>query len=111
MRFLLDENVSWRLTKLLAPDFGDVIHVNQTRPGESSEDYAIWDFALKDSRCIITNDEDFHSLSAVRGYPPKVILLRMGNQSTRNLAAVLLAKREEIALFLENEDYGVIEIL
>ena len=111
MRFLLDDNISWRLTRLLPPHFGDVIHVNQTRLGESSEDYAIWDFALKDSRCIITNDDDFHALSAVRGCPPKVILLRMGNQSTRNLAQVLLSKQEDIELFVGNDDYGVLEIL
>ena len=110
MRFLLDEIISWRLTKLLAPDFGDVTHINQTKLGEASDDYAIWDFALKDNRCIITNDDYFHSLFAVRGYPPKVILLRMGNQSTKNFAAVLLAKREEITLFMDNKDYGVLEI-
>jgi hypothetical protein len=34
----------------------------------------------------------------------------MGNQSTKNFAAVLLAKREEIALFMDNEDYGVLEM-
>lgn len=110
MRFLLDENISWRLTRLLTTDFGDVLHVNQTALGESSEDGSIWQFALSDNRCIITNDEDFHALSAVRGYPPKIILLRMGNQSTANLAKVLLSKQEEIALFLGNQDYGVLEI-
>ena len=38
MRFLLDEIISWRLTKLLAPDFGDVTHINQTKLGEASDD-------------------------------------------------------------------------
>lgn len=111
MRFLLDENVSWRLAKLLSPDFGDVLHVNQTPLGESSEDRAVWHFALKENRCIITNDDDFHALSAYHGYPPKVILLKMGNQSTRFVARMLSSKREEVVRFLENGDYGVLEML
>jgi predicted nuclease of predicted toxin-antitoxin system len=111
MRFLLDENVSWRLAKLLSPDFGDVLHVNQTPLGESSEDRDIRHFALKENRCIITNDDDFHTLSAYYGYPPKVILLKMGNQSTLFIAKILLSKTEDISRFLDNEDYGVLEIL
>ncbi len=110
MRFLLDENVSWRLAKLLSPDFGDVLHVNQTLLGESSEDREIWSLALKENRCIITNDDDFHALSAYLSYPPKVILLKMGNQSTRFIAQVLTEKRDEVIRFMDNADYGVLEI-
>ncbi len=110
MRFLLDENVSWRLAKLLSTDFGDVLHVNQTPLGESSEDRQIWNLALNEGRCIITNDDDFHALSTYLGYPPKVILLKMGNQSTRYIAQVLTSNRDEVVRFLDSADYGVLEI-
>lgn len=111
IRLLLDENTSWRLSRLLDTAFDDVVHVSSTELGESSADTAIWEYARKHGQCIVTNDDDFHMLSAVRGFPPKVILLRMGNQSTRYVADVLLNSRAQIEQFLASEEYGVLEIL
>lgn len=111
MRLLLDENISWRLTRLLSDEFGDVQHVTDTELGTSSTDEMIWDYALQNGQCIVTNDDDFHSLSGLKGFPPKVILLRMGNQSTRYLAEVLRGHKEDIRQFIDSEEHGVLEIL
>jgi len=111
IRLLLDENTSWRLARLLVPAFNEVVHVTSTALGESSPDTAIWEYARKHGQCIVTNDDDFHTLSAVRGFPPKVILLRMGNQSTWHVAEVLVKSKAQIELFLANDEYGVLEIL
>lgn len=111
MTLLLDENISWRLCKLIGDRFPGVIHVSNTPLGDTSPDTLIWEFALKHGHCIVTNDDDFHSLASVKGFPPKVILLRMGNQSTRNLAEVMLKHFEHIDQFMDSDEHGVLEIL
>lgn len=78
MRFLLDENLSWRLKKVLGEELGDVLHITDLVPIPNN-DLEIWWLALKENRVIITNDEDFQAISVLKGQPPKVILLRTGN--------------------------------
>lgn len=77
---------------------------------EFSTDTAIWSFALENQYTIVTNDEDFYILSLGKGFPPKIILLRTGNQSTKYMAAVLLKHKSEIEKFIPSKEYGVLEI-
>jgi predicted nuclease of predicted toxin-antitoxin system len=44
---------------------------------------------------IVTKDSDFNELSVVFGFPPKVIWLRRGNCTTRDIEAL---KLEQILL-------------
>ena len=111
MTLLLDENISWRICRLLEHQFLGVAHVTDTTLGETSTDAVIWEYARNHGHCIVTNDDDFHSMASVKGFPPKVILLRMGNQSTRNMAEVMLKHFEDIEQFIASEDLGVLEIL
>ena len=110
VRLLLDENLSWRLAKALKDSFEQVAHA-ATLLGEAASDIAVWNHALKEGQCIVTNDDDFHSLSLVKGFPPKVILLRMGNQSTKYVADTLIKHRQDIEVFISSEEHGVLEIL
>lgn len=59
---------------------------------------------------IVTHDEDFFELQLVRGFPPKVIWLRMGNTSTLNILNKLVDKRDVLQSFEENVDLGILEI-
>jgi predicted nuclease of predicted toxin-antitoxin system len=49
-------------------------------------------------------DEDFHRLSVLRGAPPKVIWLRLGNASTEDVARLLHARREDVLRFATQEE-------
>ena len=44
-----------------------------------ANDIEIWDYALLNNLIIITNDDDFLNLATQKGFPPKVVLLRIGN--------------------------------
>jgi predicted nuclease of predicted toxin-antitoxin system len=81
MTLLLDENISWRICRLIEQRFPGVVHVSDTSLGVTSTDAVIWEYARVHGHCIVTNDDDFHSIASVKSFPPKVILLRMGNQS------------------------------
>jgi predicted nuclease of predicted toxin-antitoxin system len=48
---------------------------------------AIWQLARDHGCLLVTKDEDFRRLSELRGAPPKVVWLRVGNCTTRDLCA------------------------
>lgn len=82
-------------------------HVSLPVPASDTQ---IWNFAL-DNRCIIvTNDEDFMHFSNVKGFPPKVILLKTGNQSNQFIQGLLIQQKEAIRNFIAAEEYGVLEL-
>ena len=64
----------------------------------------------KNDFLILTNDEDFLNLLLDKGFPPKVILLRTGNQSTTALASLLLIHKKKVEELYQDENLGVLEI-
>jgi predicted nuclease of predicted toxin-antitoxin system len=54
-------------------------------------DAAIWTHARDGNFIIVSKDDDFRSLALVRGPPPKVIWLQIGNASTAAVADLLRA--------------------
>jgi predicted nuclease of predicted toxin-antitoxin system len=57
----------------------------------SASDAAIWAHARDGDFVIVSKDDDFRSLALVRGPPPKVIWLQIGNTSTEAVANLLRA--------------------
>ena len=86
MRLLLDQNISFRVAKIIADRFPIVKQVRELGL-ENSTDIEIWEYAKSNSFTIVTFDSDFYDLSVVRGCPPKIIWLRIGNSSTENIAS------------------------
>ena len=65
----------------------------------AAEDCSIWEFAKSGDFSIASKDGDFHQLSLVRGAPPKVIWLRVGNASTDLVAQLIRSHFDEIEAF------------
>jgi predicted nuclease of predicted toxin-antitoxin system len=110
MKILLDANISWKLTKLLKPIFGECIHVDLIDLDVPAQDIDIWNYASKNEYIIITKDNDFVDLLEMKGFPPKVVLLRTGNNSSKALAELLINMKPMIE-DLENSNYGLLEIV
>jgi predicted nuclease of predicted toxin-antitoxin system len=110
MRLLLDANISWRLTIKLRLEFEDCLHVDHIGLNIPAKDTEIWNYALEHQLLIVTNDVDFLNLAVAKGYPPKVVLLKTGNQSTAFIEALLIKHKAEINALYEAEDYGLLEI-
>ena len=70
----------------------------------------IWEFAKANQYCILTFDEDFSELQNLFSYPPKIIWLRTGNVTTREIAALLTRLKDDINEFLANAELGIYEI-
>lgn len=98
-RFLLDENLSPRLASALSEHFPGSVHVRDVQlKGQS--DHQIWSFAAENGYTIVTKDDDFRGLSLLRGAPPKVIWLVVGNTSTTEILRILLAHASAIQAFV-----------
>lgn len=110
MKLLLDANLSWRLCELLSHHFPLVEHVNKIAIPHPASDEAIWNYAKENDYCIVTNDEDFLKILLKSGFPPKLILLRMGNQSTTFIADVLIKHTTDISSLEKSDEYGFLEI-
>ena len=109
MKLLFDQNISFRLIKRIIDLFPDAKQVRELGL-ENSTDSEIFDFAKRNDFAIVTFDSDFCDLNIIRGFPPKIIWIRTGNTTTKNLENLFRSKNELIKLFL-NEDYGCLEII
>lgn len=82
MKLLLDANISWRLTANLQTHFNNCFHVDHIGLTVPAKDTEIWSHALANDLIVVTNDDDFLNLANNKGFPPKVVLLRTGNESS-----------------------------
>lgn len=110
MKLLLDANVSWKLACKLKEHFIDCQHVDHLGLPVPLKDTEIWNYALTNGYMIVTNDEDFLNLVNMKGFPPKVVLLKTGNQSTKFIEALLIKHKDDIQSLYTSEDYGVVEL-
>jgi predicted nuclease of predicted toxin-antitoxin system len=91
VKLLLDENLSPRLVSILAPHWPDSMHVEAAGLRRATDE-TIWRFARDKGFAIVSKDDDFSSLALVRGAPPKVIWLQIGNAPTSRVADILRDK-------------------
>ena len=111
MRLLLDANLSWRSAKTLKESFDDCCHVDTIGLSVPAQDVEIWEYARKNNFLVVTNDEDFLHLSTIKGFPPKVLLLKMGNQSRQYIEQILIKTKAQISAFVASSEYGVLELV
>ncbi|MEQ1890119.1 MAG: DUF5615 family PIN-like protein [Alphaproteobacteria bacterium] len=88
MKLLFDENLSPKLAVALADIFPESAHVDRVDLG-SADDDAVWEYAREHGFSLVSKDSDFHEKSLLRGYPPKVIWIRRGNCTTRQIETLL----------------------
>jgi predicted nuclease of predicted toxin-antitoxin system len=102
MKLLFDENLSDRLAKDLADLFPDSTHVRNVGL-KSSSDPEVWSYAVENGYVIVSKDADMHDRSLLYGLPPKVIWIRLGNCSTREVEALIRRKIGYISKFIEDD--------
>ena len=110
MKLLLDANISYRLVKLILVDYPQSVHVNSPALHIPQQDIGIWDYALLHDYTIVTFDEDFYNLYTIKGFPPKIILLRSRNKTTLELAQFLILFKSSIQSFVNDETLGLLEV-
>ena len=95
----LDQNLPRRLTVDLQSSFPGTSHVWRLGLAESSDE-VVWDYAAEKGYAIVSKDTDFINLALLKGHPPKVIHLQIGNsqdQERRDLPPASLEARRHRA--------------
>ena len=84
MKLLFDQNLSHKLALRLADLFPDSEHVRSVGL-KTAIDTVVWDYAKNNGLMIVSKDSDFHQMSFLYGFPPKVVWVRLGNCSTTDV--------------------------
>lgn len=97
MKLLLDANLSPRLVTSITDLFPESGHVFGF--GLGPDDEAIWTFARDNDFTIVSKDSDFYRFSVMRGAPPKVAWLKVGNDGTDAVARLIRDRFAEVLAF------------
>jgi len=108
MKLIFDQNISFRLVKKIIDIYPNAKQVKELGL-ENATDNEIFEYAKKNEYAIVTFDSDFCDLNIIKGYPPKIIWIRTGNTTTKNLEKIIRQKYELINSFL-TENFGCLEI-
>lgn len=109
MKLLLDENLSPALVETLAETYPEMAHVREFSL-QSAPDPKLWAHAANHGYTIVTKDADFHHRSLLHGHPPKIIWIRLGNCSTRDIAELLIARRQQVEVFLQSTEHSFLAL-
>ena len=109
MNLLFDQNISFRIIKKIEDIFPGSISARELGY-DNPQDFEIWKYAKSNNFSIVTFDSDFIDLCNLKGFPPKIIWLRIGNTSTTNIAKRIGIEREKIIDFLNNSENAFLEI-
>ena len=110
MKLLLDENLSRRIVPFIQDDYPGSTHVTLTGL-EQANVTTIRQYTIDNDLIIVTKDADFYEMSLLHGSPPKIVWLKMGNQSKGETIKVLQNNRETIQQNLLIDNKACIEIL
>lgn len=108
IKLLLDENIGLKVVEALEQDGYDVISIIKQSPGITDQEVLVQ--AVRENRIIATLDKDFGRL--VYQYSQKhtgVILLRLNDESLRNIIRVLMRVLKQYASELHGKFTTVTE--
>jgi predicted nuclease of predicted toxin-antitoxin system len=98
MKLLFDENLSFKLPRLVTAAFPGSTHIRELGlKGHADEE--IWNHAKVNGFTIISKDKDFYQRAFLYGAPPKLIWLCLGNCTRDDLLALIQRHEQDILAF------------
>lgn len=88
LKFLIDTQLPPRLAAFLTEQGYDAIHTTSFPDGHLLQDAEIRAIALREERIIMTKDSDFHDYYMVKGVPPRLLYLTLGNMTNTDLLSL-----------------------
>jgi predicted nuclease of predicted toxin-antitoxin system len=85
------------------------IHVSIVGMGNAL-DIEIWQYAYDHDYMIVTKDADFSELGLLKGFPPKIIWIRRGNCSTREIETILRESYSAINALSNDPETGILTL-
>jgi len=109
VKLLFDHNLAPGLVKRLGDIHSYSAHVTSLGL-DAASDATVWERARAEGFTIVTKDADFADLGMLRGFPPKVIWIRIGNCTTQQVEALFRRNHEAVAAFETDETVGVLSL-
>jgi predicted nuclease of predicted toxin-antitoxin system len=110
MKFLIDNNLSFKLVQPLQDLFPGTAHVRDSL-SVNTDDLTIWNFAKQNDFVVLTKDNDFDERSQLEGCPPKLVHLICGNKTTLHILNLIISRKEDIEQFAEiDKDNCILKI-
>jgi predicted nuclease of predicted toxin-antitoxin system len=109
LKLLLDQNLSRKILPGIREQFpgsSHVVYVNL----DTADDATIRRYAEAEGFTLVTKNTDMVDLCVVKGAPPKVLWLRIGNCTTDVVRRVLDANNERILRFEKSESQVVLSL-
>jgi predicted nuclease of predicted toxin-antitoxin system len=85
MKFLIDANLPFKLSKSLMIKGFDVIHTDDLPHKERTTDQEIRVVSVEQDGIVITKDSDFLDSRIIQGIPSKLLLITTGNITNKEL--------------------------
>jgi len=109
LRLLFDQNLRFKLVRLLADIYPDSVHVRGLGLVEA-DDLTIWRHAEEHGLVIVSKDSDFHQMSLLYGHPTKTVWLRMGNSPTSTIVELLRYHHAAMQRFNTDPDAALLAL-
>ncbi|NJO07875.1 MAG: DUF5615 family PIN-like protein [Chloroflexaceae bacterium] len=110
MKLLFDHHLSRKLVTRLADLFPESSHVI-LHGLDQAEDMAIWQCARDEGYVIVTKDSDFNDVVTLRGAPPKIVWIRVGNCTTTTIESIIRRSYPLIEFFYHHPQSAILEIM
>ena len=105
MKFIVDAQLPRRLARELAASGHEATHTLDFPAGNRTPDGDINGVALRESRVVVTKDNDFVTSFLLRGVPPKLLLISTGNISNDDLSKLFAANMTALEAALAKHDF------
>jgi predicted nuclease of predicted toxin-antitoxin system len=109
VKLLIDHNLSPTLVVHLKDRYPGSVHTMELG-FERKPDHDLWSYARDNGFTILTKDTDFEQLSLLRGAPPKVVWLRIGNSATREVLDLLHKHHRDIEEFEQDGERSLLAL-
>lgn len=96
MKFLLDAQLPPSLKQLFIDKGYDCIHTMELEKGNDTTDKIINKISVSEQRILITKDSDFFDSFVVKHEPYKLIMVKLGNTSKKELIKIFNSRFAEI---------------
>ncbi|HEV2831821.1 MAG TPA: DUF5615 family PIN-like protein [Hanamia sp.] len=103
MKFLLDAQLPPSLKQLFVKKGFDCIHTLDLEDGNDTSDKIINKISVAEQRIVITKDSDFYDSFIIKNKPYKLILVKLGNTSKKEVIQFFNDHFEEIIKKLKVE--------
>jgi predicted nuclease of predicted toxin-antitoxin system len=108
MKFIVDTQLPPLLKELLKDKQIDCSHTIDYSIGNFLTDQQIREIAILEDRIIITKDTDFYDYYLINSFPPKVLLLTLGNTKNRALLDYFRSNIDKIIKQFSFEEVGLV---